>query len=211
MSKIDLYASKLREVCGFPFKITAVSKPYRKGWDEKEQKMRTFYFTESNEIKESVKNKETNQYELIGVTQRIDGAWFKLFKKTFDLDIEFFGIEKIATWKYPEGTNVKTARVPVSASHIKTIIETYTNEADNIQLIDGKDKAGNPAKVKPFDWEDKVIEKIIGVCALVKVTGEGMDTKYIFKPAPAPVSINMNTGVVSSPATTPLPFVDHPF
>ena len=50
-----------------------------------------------------------------------------------------------------------------------------------VQFVDGKDKLGNPAKVKPFDWEDGVKNQLEGKFIQMRVKGTGLETKYIFK------------------------------
>jgi hypothetical protein len=204
VKKVEFYADKLRAVCGNDMKVTKVFPAYRAGFDPQSNRMRQFYYfpvderlvitandestkarknEAKKELREKVWNKDAKTMEFHRVNAKLDGEWFKTFKKTFDIDVEFANPVNLKNWKNPEGIDVTTARVPVNASHIKTMLETYTDEADAIKLIPGKDKAGKPAMVKPFDWEDALAEKLVGIFCHTKVTGEGMDTKYIWKPA----------------------------
>ena len=45
----------------------------------------------------------------------------------------------------------------------------------------GKDKAGNEAMVEVYDWEDTLKNVLEGKFVKMKVSGEGMDTKYMFQ------------------------------
>ena len=47
-------------------------------------------------------------------------------------------------------------------------------------MVNGKDRAGNPALVKPFDWEDSLKNSLENKFVKVRVRGTGMDTKYTF-------------------------------
>ena len=51
-----------------------------------------------------------------------------------------------------------------------------------IPMVEGKDKAGNAAMVEAYDWEDTAKNLLEGKFIKMKVSGEGMDTKYIFQP-----------------------------
>ena len=232
VKKVEFYADKLRTVCGKDFKIEKVYPAYRSGFDPQSNRMRQFYFfpvderlvinagdeatkarkdEAKKELREKVWNKESKTMEFHRVNAKLDGEWFKTFKKTFDVDVRFAAPVKLSNWKNPEGVEVSTARVPVNASHVKTMLETYTNEADAIKLIPGKDKAGNPAMVKPFDWEDALAGKLVGTFAHAKVTGEGMDTKYIWKPAAPFTSIKEAEEVFGAEAPKEdKPYKPHP-
>ena len=198
------YADKLRDICGHDFKIEKVFPPYRAGWDPQTNKKREFFLfpidqrnvvgskdesimsrkdEPKKEFREKVWNKEEKKMEFHKYSGKFDSDFFKNFKKTFDIDVKFAAPVNLKNWKFKEGVDTDSARLPIGASHIKTMLETYTNEADSVNLVPGKDKAGNPAMVKPFDWEDALAVKLVGVFANAKVTGTGMDTKYIWKPA----------------------------
>lgn len=199
-----VYADKLRDICGVDFVVNKVFPPYRSGFDPQTNKMRQFYQfpvdarlvvgskdesimsrkdEAKKEFREKVWNRDEKKMEFHKYSGRLDSEFFKTFKKTFDIDVTFKAPFKVKKWNEPDGVETAAARVPVNASHVKTMLETYTNECDAIRLIPGKDKAGNPAMVKPFDWEDSLKDKLVGVFAHAKVTGTGMDTKYIWKPA----------------------------
>ncbi len=202
--KKTVYADKLRDICGYDFVITRVFPAYRSGFDPKTNKMKQFYrfpvdarmVVSSNdesimsrkdepkkEFREKVWNKTDKKMEFHKYSGKMDSEFFKTFKKTFDIEVKFKSPVKIKKWNVPEGVETDEVRVPVNSSHIKTMLETYTNEADSVNLVPGKDKAGNPAMVKPFDWEDALAVKLVGVFANAKVTGTGLDTQYIWKPA----------------------------
>lgn len=198
------YADKLRDICGNDFKIEKVFPPYRSGWDPQTNKKREFFLfpidqrlvvgskdesimsrkdEAKKEFREKVWNKSEGKMEFHKYSGGFDSEFFKNYKKTFDIDVRFEKPVLLKNWKFKDGVETDNARLPIGASHIKTMLETYTNEADSVKLVPGKDKAGNPAMVKPFDWEDPLASKLVGVFANAKVTGTGMDTKYIWKPA----------------------------
>ena len=51
----------------------------------------------------------------------------------------------------------------------------------DVVMRDGKDKLGNPAKVRPYDFEDAIVPQLLGKFIKFKVRGEGIDTRYTFK------------------------------
>lgn len=68
----------------------------------------------------------------------------------------------------------------VPASRVIGMLEAHDLDA-NVELVDGKDKTGNPAKVRPYDFEDNLINDLAGKFIKFKVRGEGMDTRFTFK------------------------------
>jgi hypothetical protein len=48
-------------------------------------------------------------------------------------------------------------------------------------MIDGKDKLGNPAKVRAYDWEETKVGELAGRVITFKARGTGIDTKYSYK------------------------------
>ena len=60
------------------------------------------------------------------------------------------------------------------------MIEALELDSD-VELVDGKDKLGNPAKVRPFDFEDNLVDELQGKYVKFKVRWEGIDTRYQFK------------------------------
>jgi hypothetical protein len=200
--KVDFYLDKFRNLNGKEFRIDKVNKPYRKGFDETTKRFRSFYawpkddrqVIESGDEKsiengasasfdncrEKIWNKTAKKMEFHKYPIKDKSAFYKGFRKVFDVRIT---LKDTATFEKWDKTQVDAKSVmceAVSASIIKNAIETLTDVT--VPLIDGKDKVGKPAKVKPFDWEDSHVKALEGVYAKLKVTGEGMDTKYLVLP-----------------------------
>jgi hypothetical protein len=123
---------------------------------------------------------------------------YKAFKKVFDVDVApsldaNFKVYDSTIKQDVEATfglgNTFTLKA-VSASRVIGMIEALDMDSD-VELIDGKDKTGNPAKVRPYDFEDAIAPNLAGKFIKFKVRGEGMDTRYTFKEAPS-FSINTN-------------------
>ena len=55
------------------------------------------------------------------------------------------------------------------------------DKGEIVPMKEGKDKAGNDAMVEVYDWEDELKNVLEGKFVKMKVSGEGMDTKYIFQ------------------------------
>lgn len=108
--------------------------------------------------------------------------WMKLYKKVFDVEVQFDKDQKFTNYKGEETVTNGAVLKHVSASHIRTMIETFTDEAEKIQKVPGKDKMGNPIMAMPFDWEDSVKDSVVGKFIKLKVTGSGLNTQYIFAP-----------------------------
>ena len=115
-------------------------------------------------------------------------TFFRLYKKVFDIEVQFQATTKLKTrGKLEDGTygqvevegdefEVKA----VSASHIRTMLKMFTKATKEIQKVPRKDKMGNPTMDLPFDWEDKVKDKLVGICASLDVEGSGLRTEYNF-------------------------------
>lgn len=140
------------------------------------------------ELRERKWNKETRQFEFHKVKDKLDKEFYATYKKVYD--VELFNSQDVTLplWDsaskteiltlVPAGSDVFLKEFP--ASRLKALLEALDLDA-SIQLVDGKDKAGNPAKVKPYDWEDDVKELLNDKYFSFKVRGEGLDTTFTFK------------------------------
>lgn len=210
-SECGVNASQMRALNDKPILILKVYKPYRHGWDDNIKKFRSFYNFParlSDEViyswDESAKIKEGDTFSLrekfwdgdmkkFGFRKiKFDGAMYKAFKKVFDVDIApwmdaDFKVYDSTIKQEVEATfglgNTFTLKA-VSKSKIVWMIEALDMDA-NVQLVDGKDKTGNPAKVRPFDFEDEIAPNLAGKFLKMKVRGQWMDTRYTFTEAPS--------------------------
>lgn len=201
--KVDMYLDKFRKLHGMEFRIDKVGKPYRKAFDEAAKRFRSFYpwpkddrqVIESGDAKsiengasasyefcrEKIWNKETRKMEFHLFPIKDKSSFYKTFRKVFDVRVT---LKDTATFEKWDKTQVDAKDVmceAVSASIVRNAIETLTDI--QIPLVQGKDKLGKPAMVKPFDWEDAHAKALEGLFAKLKVSGEGMDTKYLILPA----------------------------
>lgn len=202
MKKVDFYLDKIRKLHGLEFRIDKVNKPYRKGFDPSTNKPRSFYAWPKDErqviesgdeksiqnaasasfdnCREKIWNKATRKMEFHLYPIKDKSSFYKTFKKVFDVRVTLKDTTTFEKWDKTQ-VDAKTLMCEaVSASLVRNAIETLTDI--NIPLVQGKDKAGNPAKVKPFDWEDSHVKALEGLFAKLKVSGEGMDTKYLILP-----------------------------
>lgn len=210
-SECGVNASQMRALNDKPILILKVYKPYRHGWDDNIKKFRSFYNFPSRLSEEviyswdeSAKIKEGDTFSLrekfwdgdmkkFGFRKiKFDGAMYKAFKKVFDVDIAPWADANFKVYdsqlkQEVEATfglgNTFTLKA-VSASRVIGMIEALELDSD-VVLVDGKDKTGNPAKVRPYDFEDAIVPKLAGKFLKPKVRGEGMDTRYTFKEVPA--------------------------
>jgi hypothetical protein len=196
-------------LAGIDIKMDKVFPPYRYGWvkfmrDGKEvnQSHEFHYFPiderdsipsgdesikarkdeDKKELREKVKNRETGETSFVRVKEKLDGTWFKTFKKTFDVRLQLANPQNFPHYKFPDtGVDTDYVQVRLGSSKIKDMLENLTEETVGINLIPGKDKAGKPAMVRPFDWEDSLATKLEGVYFRFRTTGTGMDTRYVYK------------------------------
>lgn len=140
---------------------------------------------EAMELREKIYDPSLGKYTYVKVKEKITREFYKTYKKVFDLAVDIDSPIEISRWDKDAQQNV-TEKVAnnvvfqgVSASKIKTMLE-FLSLDEGIQLVDGKDKLGNPSMVKPFDWEDTIKDSLAGKFVKVKVTGSGIDSKYIF-------------------------------
>ena len=199
------YTSNLRQFSGMTFKLEEVYMDYRTGWFEKDGKnlSRTFkkfpitsvakYVNWSEEIKNLPKYSETKELEY---REQIWNEWTcefhkvsqdsidtKVFKKVFDIRISF--PETIEVVKYvKDGQEVKESNFSVvvqgvSASKVKDMIRAVVDEP--IPMKEGKDRATWEKIMKEvYGFEDTMKELLKGKFVKMKVSGQGMDTKYIY-------------------------------
>lgn len=206
-SECAVPAAKMRLLSDQSILILKVYKPYRYGWDDSVKKYRSFYYFPARltadvvySWDESAKIQEWDTFVLrekfwdndvkkfafrkIG----LDKTFYKTYRKVMDIDI---APSKDATFNIWDGGMQKEVPVTmglgntftlrgVPASRVIGMIEAHDLDA-NVELVDGKDKTGNPAKVRPYDFEDNLINDLAGKFIKFKVRGEGMDTRFTFK------------------------------
>lgn len=195
MGAIYQKAKNFRLLNGVPFIVTNVYPAYRSGGVEVGGKFigKSFYSFpkengEGNEFREKIWDKEAKEFRFVTYTGKLDKEFFATYKKVYDVEVELARSVNLHVWDKESRSEVPTAVEAgekvvfqaISASKIKTMVEDMDLDG-GVVLVDGKDKAGNPSKVKPFDWEDGCKELLVGVLMEMKVRGEGMDTKYSFK------------------------------
>lgn len=198
-----IYSSKLRDFNKKTFQVKDVYAPYRAGGIETASgfKFRTFYdlpederevvFTgdekikaspnaSKRELREKIWNKNERVFEFHKVKDRQDREFFKTYKKVFDVKVVFEQPVTVTNWKGEEQTGNEVVLQQVGASKIKSMLQVVAEVEP--RLVDGKDKTGKPAKVPAFDWEDGEKYKLKDLFVKIMVSGEGMDTKYVFTP-----------------------------
>lgn len=206
-SECAVPAAKMRLLSDQSILILKVYKPYRYGWDDSIKKYRSFYYFPSRltadivySWDESAKIQEWDTFVLrekfwdnevrkfwfkkIG----LDKTFYKTYRKVMDVDIAPSKPVTFPVWnselqKEVDVTmalgNTFTLR-GVPASRVIGMLEAHDLDS-NVELVDGKDKTGNPAKVRPYDFEDELINELTGKFIKFKVRGEGMDTRFAFK------------------------------
>lgn len=200
----SIKSKEFRNLDGTSFRIDNVYFPYLSGWVESQRKFREFVkfparltdavvFSgderakpegdEKMEYREKIWN--NGKAEFHKVTEKMDKAFYTLFKKVFDVEVTLATPVTFNVWDSEEKREVKKALTSIrvrglGSSKIKSMLEDLELDGE-VPLVDGKDKAGNPAKVRPFDWEDGIRKNLEGKFVKVKVRGTGMDTKYSFK------------------------------
>lgn len=219
-SECAIPASKMRGLSDKSILILKVYSPYRHGWDDSQKKFRSFYYFPARLTSdivyswdESAKIKDGDTFVLrekfwddsvrkFGFKKTgVDGTFYKTYKKVFDMDVAIKDDTVFNIW---DGQLKKEVPVTmglgntftirnVLASRVIGMIEAHDLDSW-VELVDGKDKTGNPAKVRPYDFEDALVKELTGKFIKFKVRGEGMDTRFTFKegeafdPTSAPVS-----------------------
>lgn len=140
---------------------------------------------EAMELREKIYDASIGKFTFVKLKEKVTRDFYKTYKKSFDISVDIDSPIEVTRWDKDAQQNVTEKVVNnvvfqgVSASKIKTMLE-FLGLDENIELVDGKDKLGNPAMVKPFDWEDTIKDSLAGKFIKVKVTGSGIDSKYIF-------------------------------
>ncbi len=206
-SECAVQASKMRALQDQSILILKVYPPYRYGWDDMIKKFRSFYYfpsrltadvvyswDESAKIqewdtfvmREKFWDNSVNKYAFKKIG--LDKSFYKTFRKCMDMDI---ATSKDTKFMIYDGSlkqevevtmglgNTFTLRA-VPASRVIGMLEAHDLDA-NVELVDGKDKLWNPAKVRPYDFEDALTKELSGKFIKFKVRGEGLDTRYTFK------------------------------
>lgn len=208
---IRVKGKHFRSLAWKTLKVEKIYNFYRQGWLENEKKFRTFvYFPsriadeviiswderakvvegETMELREKFWDSDLKKFIYKKVNEPINLAFYKLFKKVIDLEFTCASDFKHETWSKELKKNVPDivsawevfSIDAISSSRIKTMLDDF-DLADDVPLIDWKDKLGNPAKVREYDWEESRRKRLEGVYFTFKVTWEGIDSRYRFKEA----------------------------
>jgi hypothetical protein len=149
------------------------------------------------ELREAVWDKELKTRKFVKVKQKLDKDFFSTYKKVYDVEVAVKSGFTIPVWdkdakkevdtKFDDGVSATLVAFP--AGRLKNMIEALDLDK-GIQLVQGKDKAGNDAMVRPFDWEDTVKNKLEGKFVEMRVRGTGLDTKYSFREGKEFVELN---------------------
>ncbi len=132
---------------------------------------------ESMSFREVIWNKDLKQREFHKYNGKLDKDFFSTYKKVYDVEIVIKdSLTLPAVWDSEAKAEVeKTFEGGVSATlnafpvgRLKNLIESLDLDS-GVQLVSGKDKAGNPAMVKPFDWEDGVKNTLEGKFVQMRV------------------------------------------
>jgi len=102
----------------------------------------------------------------------------KLFKKVFDVDIAPASNATFKVWDSSIKQEVDVTLglgntftiQAVPASRIIGMIEAHDMDS-GVEMIDGKDKLGNPTKVRKYDFEDTIAPNLAGKFIKFKVRG----------------------------------------
>ncbi len=140
------------------------------------------------ELREKSYNREAGRFEFARVKEKLDGEFFKTYKKVFDVEVTLGESVSIPTWDKVAKQEVNSEfgigetlmLQEFSAGKLKTLLEDLELDS-KVELVKGNDKMGNEAMVKPYDWEDDLRRELEGRFVVIRVKGEGMDTKYKFK------------------------------
>ncbi len=206
-SEVRVNSSEMRWMSDKDFLILKVYKPYRYGWDDNVRKFRTFINFPSRIDDEVVYSWDTRakivEWDVMMPREQIwdneakkfcfkkivaNRDFYKAFKKVFDVDVAPSSDVKFKIYdsKLKQDVDVtmglgNTFTIKaVSAPRVIGMLEAFDLDA-NVPLVDGKDKLGNPAKVRPFDFEEPLVDGLRWQFIKWKVRGEGIDTRYTFK------------------------------
>lgn len=156
-------------------------------------------------LREAKWDKELKQRVFYKFSDKMDRDFFSTYKKVYDVEVVVKEDVEIPQWngeaEIPTtiewGSTIVLKAVP--SGRLKKILETFELDS-KIEKVDGKDKAWNPAKVLPFDWEDEVKNGLEWKFFSMRVRGTWLDTSYSFKEI-VPFLIEQNT---SSDSADPL-------
>ena len=151
---------------------------------------------EEMQLRERVWNKADKRMEFHKFKDATNRDFYKAYKKVYDVEITLGWDVVIPLWdgKQEVETTVSSGETVVlsefPASRLRQLLELIESDS-KIEKIEGVDKTGKPVKSLPFDWEDSVKSDIEGRFISFRVSGEGMDTRYLFKEV-APFHIEVN-------------------
>lgn len=207
-SECTVPATQMKSLAEQSILILKVYNPYRYGWDETKKKFRSFYYFPARLLddivyswderakiqewdtfflREKFWDDEAKKYAFRRIT--IDTWFYKIFKKVFDIDIAPSQDTTFNIWNQSMGKEVETTLWlgntftlrAVSSSRVIWMLEAFDLDSW-VELVDGKDKLGNPAKIRPYNFEDELIKELSGKYVTFKVRGTWIDTRYTFKP-----------------------------
>lgn len=186
-------AKQFRILDSVNFQVKEIYSAYRSGGLEVNGKFvgKSFYpFNEEGKtvFKEKFWNADERKFDFRPYDGKLDKEFYKTYKKVFDVHVVLGEDVTLPVWDKEQKKEVDTVVAKgnevvfqaISASKVKTMIEDLDLD-EGIKLVEGTDKAGEKAMVKPFDWEDEYKDKLKEQFITMKVRGTGMDTKYKFK------------------------------
>lgn len=206
-SECRVPSSEMRAMADKDILLLKVYKPYRKGWDDNVKKFRTFIYFPNRITDEVVyswdERAKIQEGDVMGIREQIwdndakkfsfvkivpNREFYKTFKKVFDVDVAPSSPITLSIYDSKLKKDIEVVMglgntftlQAVSAPRLIGMIEAFDLDA-NVPLVDGKDKLGNPAKVRPFDFEDELVKELPWRFVKWKVRGTWIDTRFTFK------------------------------
>lgn len=146
---------------------------------------------------------------------RLDGNFFKTYKKVFDVEVQLETPVTIPVWDKEAKQEVpytiqpwETVRLKAfSANKIQLLAQSMmlTKWIEKVEMVK-KDRTTGVEKKEmslPYDWENQVLDKMVGKSFEVGVIGSGLDTKYSFR--------EISDIVVPTPKSDEISIEDIPF
>lgn len=145
------------------------------------------------EWRQKVWNKDSERFDFVKMKEADTKDFYKNYKKVFDVVVYFTELQDVVRYKKKDGTLLKELNQEVylegvGAGKVKNMVRTLLDV--EIPMTMGKDRTTGEAKmVEAFDFEDDLKEQLIGKTCKVKVSGTGLDTKYMFLPSAMQVEV----------------------
>lgn len=212
---LTIKPSQFRQLEATRSKITNIYPEYRYGWDDVQKRNRTFIHVPASvtaslikkgdpslnlegvtekKLMEQIYDKAQGGFMLKNVDEKINAAFFKLFKKVFDIELQLESHIKLTwIWNPEEKKEVEydtdsweTIRVRAFASSkIQKLAKAMmlTKGIQKVEMLK-RDRTTWVEKKEmdlPYNWEDSVLPAMIGKCFEFAVDGSWLDTEYTFR------------------------------